>query len=150
MRGCESHHVGMNSRLGRAGLGGAPTSSYTNIINGIVSCTNFARTFTPPPPPMNAVDYIILNPSARRSQRRAGGSRRRSTTRRQRRSVVVDPNKRCTNYNCATSTTPMWRRGPLGPKVGSFLFQLILYIPTSILYIYVLFLQINECFYLTL
>ncbi|XP_022753673.1 GATA transcription factor 29-like [Durio zibethinus] len=27
-----------------------------------------------------------------------------------------DPNKRCTNYNCNTNDTPMWRKGPLGPK----------------------------------
>lgn len=23
----------------------------------------------------------------------------------------------CTNYNCRTTNTPMWRKGPLGPKV---------------------------------
>ncbi|KAF3452607.1 hypothetical protein FNV43_RR03040 [Rhamnella rubrinervis] len=107
--------VAMNSRVGGAELRGAPSSNYTNIINNIsVSYNSFANANLNPPQ-MN-VDYIILNPSARRSQRRAGGSRRRSTTRRQRRSGVVDPNKRCTNYNCATGTTPMWRRGPLGPK----------------------------------
>ncbi|KAE8657836.1 KH domain-containing protein / zinc finger family protein isoform 1 [Hibiscus syriacus] len=27
-----------------------------------------------------------------------------------------DPFKRCTNYNCNTNDTPMWRKGPLGPK----------------------------------
>ncbi|KAE8731633.1 hypothetical protein F3Y22_tig00002793pilonHSYRG00151 [Hibiscus syriacus] len=27
-----------------------------------------------------------------------------------------DPNKRCTNYNRKTNDTPMWRKGPLGPK----------------------------------
>lgn len=35
------------------------------------------------------------------------------------------PYKRCTNYNCNTNDTPMWRRGPLGPKV-SYRFSLLI------------------------
>ncbi|KAK2649711.1 hypothetical protein Ddye_017200 [Dipteronia dyeriana] len=27
-----------------------------------------------------------------------------------------DPYKRCTNYNCKTNDTPLWRKGPLGLK----------------------------------
>ncbi|PKI56129.1 hypothetical protein CRG98_023483 [Punica granatum] len=29
---------------------------------------------------------------------------------------VQNPIKRCSNYNCNTTDTPMWRRGPFGPK----------------------------------
>ncbi|KAH7543616.1 hypothetical protein FEM48_Zijuj02G0202700 [Ziziphus jujuba var. spinosa] len=87
-----------------------------NSSNGLVGdYTKSYKNAFPPPPKMN-VDYILLNPSARRSHRRPGGSMRRRSMRHQRHQVVEDPNKRCTNYNCATRTTPMWRKGPLGPK----------------------------------
>ena len=36
---------------------------------------------------------------------------------RPRRPVANDDWRICTNYSCRTRTTPMWRRGPLGPKV---------------------------------
>ncbi|KAL5835538.1 hypothetical protein ACOSQ3_015093 [Xanthoceras sorbifolium] len=45
----------------------------------------------------------------------AGGSRRRSSGMRPQQ-TVIDPYKRCPNYNCNTNVTPMWRKGPLGPK----------------------------------
>ena len=33
-----------------------------------------------------------------------------------------DANRRCSNHECGISVTPMWRKGPLGPKVHSFTF----------------------------
>ncbi|KAG6679418.1 hypothetical protein I3842_14G131400 [Carya illinoinensis] len=63
---------------------------------------------TPPAPQMNA--YVLLSPSSRTP---GNGS---SSSRRQRNINYNDPNKRCTNYNCGTNNTPMWRKGPLGPK----------------------------------
>ncbi|XP_038685132.1 GATA transcription factor 5-like [Tripterygium wilfordii] len=43
-------------------------------------------------------------------------SNRRSTTGRKKsyNNNFNDPNKQCSNYNCRTSCTPMWRKGPLG------------------------------------
>lgn len=42
--------------------------------------------------------------------------------------VVKDPNKRCTNYNCGVRFSPMWRRGPLGPKVLYLIYFVILFL----------------------
>lgn len=43
--------------------------------------------------------------------------------RRRRRSVEckpsTDPDRLCTNTYCKTRRTPLWRKGPLGPKVNS-------------------------------
>jgi hypothetical protein len=33
------------------------------------------------------------------------------------RRTFIDHNKRCSNRSCNTDDTPMWRKGPLGPKV---------------------------------
>ncbi|XP_065848237.1 uncharacterized protein [Euphorbia lathyris] len=41
---------------------------------------------------------------------------RREDSRKQRPGVYFDPNKRCTNIHCNANNTPMWRKGPLGPK----------------------------------
>lgn len=30
----------------------------------------------------------------------------------------IDPLRFCTNFHCRTRKTPMWRTGPLGPKVN--------------------------------
>lgn len=88
-----------------------------NSSNGLFGdYTKIYKNAFPPPPKMN-VDYVLLNPSTRRSHRRPGGSTRRRSKHHHRRQVEEDANKRCTNYNCATATTPMWRKGPLGPKV---------------------------------
>ncbi|XVF04589.1 hypothetical protein REPUB_Repub05bG0097200 [Reevesia pubescens] len=46
----------------------------------------------------------------------SGSSSGKRGQRRQRGGNYNDPNKRCTNYNCNTNDTPMWRKGPLGPK----------------------------------
>jgi hypothetical protein len=74
----------------------------------------------PPMPQMN--EYTLLNPSSRRGDRgngNGGSSSSKRTSRHQREANYNDPSKRCTNYNCGTNNTPMWRKGPLGPKVCS-------------------------------
>ncbi|OMP03460.1 hypothetical protein COLO4_10405 [Corchorus olitorius] len=83
---------------------------------------NFAPTahhLPPPPAPGPANTYVLLDvPASRRADGDVGsssGSGRRGG-RRQRGVNYNDPNKRCTNYNCGTNNTPMWRKGPLGPK----------------------------------
>ncbi|XP_020220253.1 GATA transcription factor 7-like [Cajanus cajan] len=42
------------------------------------------------------------------------GRRRRRRGREVKQSI--DPDRFCTNYNCKTRRTPLWRKGPLGPK----------------------------------
>ena len=70
--------------------------------------------FIPPMQQMN--EYTLLNPSSRRGN---GSSSSRKRSSRKREVNYNDPNKRCTNYNCGVNNTPMWRKGPLGPKVCS-------------------------------
>ncbi|KAK7302418.1 hypothetical protein RJT34_13308 [Clitoria ternatea] len=43
-------------------------------------------------------------------------AQRRRRRRRSRRRWEADPDRFCTNYFCKTKTTPLWRKGPLGPK----------------------------------
>ncbi|WCJ19238.1 GATA transcription factor 29 [Euphorbia peplus] len=43
-------------------------------------------------------------------------SSRRTESRRHHSGTYIDINKRCTNSRCNTNDTPMWRKGPLGPK----------------------------------
>ncbi|KAJ4724136.1 GATA transcription factor [Melia azedarach] len=72
-----------------------------------------------PPPGAVMNDYTLLDIPSRRADRELGigsSSRRKVGMRRQRGGGFIDPFKRCTNYNCNTNDTPMWRRGPLGPK----------------------------------
>ncbi|KAF5471301.1 hypothetical protein F2P56_011744 [Juglans regia] len=70
---------------------------------------NYYSNIQPPPAPqMN--EYVLLNPSSRTLGNGSSSSRRQCNTN------YNDPNKRCTNYNCGTNNTPMWRKGPLGPK----------------------------------
>ncbi|KAG2671341.1 hypothetical protein I3760_14G130700 [Carya illinoinensis] len=76
-------------------LGHHPYNYYNNNIQ-------------PPAPQMNA--YVLLSPSSRTPGNGSSSSRRQCNIN------YNDPNKRCTNYNCGTNNTPMWRKGPLGPK----------------------------------
>ncbi|PPR93694.1 hypothetical protein GOBAR_AA26963 [Gossypium barbadense] len=69
-----------------------------------------------------SVDYTLLDVPPRRAaqlqQREFESSSGWGLGRGQRGyGLYNDPNKRCTNYNCNTNDTPMWRKGPLGPKV---------------------------------
>ncbi|OMO94232.1 hypothetical protein CCACVL1_06104 [Corchorus capsularis] len=67
----------------------------------------------PPPPPGPANTCVLIDvPASRRTDGDVGsssGSGRRGG-RRQRGVNYNDPNKRCTNYNCGTNNTPMWRK----------------------------------------
>ncbi|XWS73460.1 hypothetical protein CRYUN_Cryun02cG0131100 [Craigia yunnanensis] len=90
---------------------------------------NFSRTHhhhqLPAPSPVTLNNYTLIDVPRRRTvnqhQRERGSSSASSSgkrgQRRQRGGNYNDPNKRCTNYNCNTNDTPMWRKGPLGPKV---------------------------------
>uniref|UniRef100_A0A9I9D802 GATA-type domain-containing protein n=1 Tax=Cucumis melo TaxID=3656 RepID=A0A9I9D802_CUCME len=63
--------------------------------------------------------YTLLNPASRISddhEAEASSGGRRKGSRRRRASATNDVERRCTNYNCNTNFTPMWRKGPLGPK----------------------------------
>lgn len=69
----------------------------------------------------NNDQYTLLNPACRKTddheaEASSGGGRRRGLQRR-RVSACNEVERRCTNYNCNTNFTPMWRKGPLGPKV---------------------------------
>lgn len=72
--------------------------------------------------------YTLLNPASRSTDdhedETSSGSRRKAS--RRRRVSHDEPEKRCTNYNCNTNFTPMWRKGPLGPKVYVIDFFLII------------------------
>ncbi|KAG4198111.1 hypothetical protein ERO13_A05G066700v2 [Gossypium hirsutum] len=78
----------------------------------------------PPPPPLHELppnSYTLLDVPPRRAaqlqQREFESSSGWGLGRGQRGyGLYNDPNKRCTNYNCNTNDTPMWRKGPLGPK----------------------------------
>ncbi|KAG8495253.1 hypothetical protein CXB51_012927 [Gossypium anomalum] len=78
----------------------------------------------PPPPPLHELppnSYTLLDVPPRRAaqlqQREFESSSGLGLGRGQRGyGLYNDPNKRCTNYNCNTNDTPMWRKGPLGPK----------------------------------
>ncbi|KAL5765092.1 hypothetical protein ACOSQ2_017686 [Xanthoceras sorbifolium] len=95
------------------------TSSYHPYTNSMMNPNHYM----PSPPSVAMNDYTLIDIPMRRVNRElqgessssgAGGSRRRSSMRPQQ--TVIDPYKRCTNYNCNTNVTPMWRKGPLGPK----------------------------------
>ncbi|XVF47513.1 hypothetical protein PTKIN_Ptkin03bG0114700 [Pterospermum kingtungense] len=92
------------------------------------SCDSFAPTLehgSPSPVPPIPNRYTLIDVPPRRAllnqhQRELGSSSASASgnrvRRRQRGGNYHDPNKRCTNYNCNTNDTPMWRKGPLGPK----------------------------------
>ena len=68
--------------------------------------------------------YTLLNPASRVAddhEAEASSAGRRKGSRRRRVSATNDVERRCTNYNCNTNFTPMWRKGPLGPKVHTYL-----------------------------
>ncbi|KAK9220811.1 hypothetical protein WN944_009235 [Citrus x changshan-huyou] len=123
-----NNHYGLIPFQGSTSMGSPPLPIY--YPHNINSVNNFninpnqnvpLAAAAAAPPPMN--DYTLLEVPPRRDELEEGSSsaaapaRRRATgTRRPRGGSIIDPNKRCTNYNCKTSDTPMWRRGPLGPK----------------------------------
>ncbi|GMY16147.1 putative GATA transcription factor 22 [Fagus crenata] len=72
---------------------------------------NAVHTNMPPIRQMN--EYTLLNPSSRKGNG-SSSSRKKNSSKTQ--VIYNDPNQKCTNYNCGTNNTPMWRKGPLGPK----------------------------------
>ncbi|PON55660.1 GATA transcription factor [Parasponia andersonii] len=77
----------------------------------------------PPEPEMK--NHILLNPSATNSNNttdrtntraREGTSRRNKKKRALPAPKIEQEDKRCSNQDCGTNSTPMWRKGPLGPK----------------------------------
>ncbi|KAJ8770837.1 hypothetical protein K2173_021752 [Erythroxylum novogranatense] len=83
---------------------GAPYNPHSNI-NGF----NQPAT-TSPVTPVVYNDHTPLNSTTKNGVRDSGSS---SSCRR---NLYNDPNKRCTNCFCGARDTPMWRRGPQGPK----------------------------------
>ncbi|EOY32448.1 PREDICTED: GATA transcription factor 29 [Theobroma cacao] len=92
--------------------------------NSTNTYSNFAPTHHHQLPPSSVPtnNYTLLDVPPRRTadQRELGNSAAsglgKRGQRRQRGGNYNDPNKRCSNYNCNTNDTPMWRKGPLGPK----------------------------------
>ncbi|KAK8513450.1 hypothetical protein V6N13_002194 [Hibiscus sabdariffa] len=88
---------------------GGPSLGFGSYGTTNPSSYNFAppRPLPPPPQPPPVTGYTLLEVPARRVAANASG----------RVGNYNDPNRRCTNYNCKTNDTPMWRKGPLGPKL---------------------------------
>lgn len=102
-----NHYLNPNGTWEAAGsVGRGPL--YTN--------SHIYKSIPPMAPQMN--DYILLKPS-RRAVAGSFSSSKNSSRSQECVPNYNDPNKRCTNYNCGTNNTPMWRKGPLGPKVCS-------------------------------
>ncbi|KAL5733524.1 hypothetical protein ACOSP7_032868 [Xanthoceras sorbifolium] len=105
------------------GLGGHFSGSSVAAPATNPSQPHFNHPILPPIPPLPAMhNYTLIDVPDRRAERRqleigsssssaSGGSGKRPRER-----TFIDPYKRCTNYNCNTNDTPMWRRGPLGHK----------------------------------
>ncbi|KAJ4845780.1 hypothetical protein Tsubulata_047968 [Turnera subulata] len=95
-----SHHNSFTS-------GGSLPSSTT--IGGYTVLNNTPGTGTGTGTGRSGVGGDVIGSSTTQNRR---GSRRQHD------GVIIhnDPNKRCTNFYCNTNDTPMWRKGPLGPK----------------------------------
>lgn len=98
--------------------------SYNNNSCGNFALTHHHRPQAPSPLPESNYTVFDIPPwraVTNQPQRELGSSSAsvlgKRVQRRQRGGIYNDPNKRCTNYNCNTNDTPMWRKGPLGPKV---------------------------------
>ncbi|XP_011025401.1 PREDICTED: uncharacterized protein LOC105126280 [Populus euphratica] len=79
--------------------------------------SNFSNTFNTFWTPSRTLNtHTLSNGSSRDRQIGSSYGFRRRGPRRSRQICYFDPHKRCTNFNCNTRNTPMWRNGPLGPK----------------------------------
>ncbi|XP_044504497.1 GATA transcription factor 29-like [Mangifera indica] len=91
-----------------------PNTYYYNNSN----MNPYPNLMLPPPPTMN--NYTLLDIPTRRATmnelERSSSSRRYGLQHQQYVGNYNNPFKRCTNYNCNTNDTPMWRKGPLGHK----------------------------------
>ena len=80
--------------------------------------SNFSNRLNPFWTPLSTLNtHILSNGSSRDRQIGSSYGSRRRGPRRSRQICYFDPYRRCTNLNCNTRNTPMWRSGPLGPKV---------------------------------
>ncbi|XVE83739.1 hypothetical protein DITRI_Ditri16bG0110500 [Diplodiscus trichospermus] len=101
---------------------GVPSYNNTNSRNNFSPTHHLYQLPAPSSVPPN--NYTLIDVPPRRAmnqlQRELGSSSTSGSGKRGRRNQhggnYNDPNKRCTNYNCNTNDTPMWRKGPLGPK----------------------------------
>ncbi|KAL5800299.1 hypothetical protein ACOSQ4_033183 [Xanthoceras sorbifolium] len=101
------------------GFAGGQSSGYSASAH-----TNFYMNppnhpILPPSPTRPAMHaYTLIDVPSRRAGREVGNGSSISGVsglgKRPRQQIFIDPNRRCTNYNCNTNDTPMWRRGPLG------------------------------------
>ncbi|CAH2053193.1 unnamed protein product [Thlaspi arvense] len=108
---------------------------YSLIFNrfaGIGETLNFApyptRPYPAPAPaiPVAGSDYVLIDVPARRAHRNNSLAMENAldanANPKQRRGCGgccggrINVTRRCTNLNCNAIATPMWRRGPLGPK----------------------------------
>ncbi|TQE02002.1 hypothetical protein C1H46_012321 [Malus baccata] len=80
-----------------------------NYTYPAVGTTSRAYNVPKPPKPDDYCDIDITNKTSR-----TGGSRKRNPTKV--RTVKLDENLICSNFNCRVTNSPMWRKGPLGPK----------------------------------
>ncbi|KAB2607455.1 GATA transcription factor 8-like [Pyrus ussuriensis x Pyrus communis] len=87
----------------------ASNQFWFNYTNPAVGTTSKAYNVPKPPKPDDYCDIDITNKTSR-----TGGSRKRNLTKV--RTVKPDENLICTNFNCRVTKSPMWRKGPLGPK----------------------------------
>ncbi|KAJ6944643.1 hypothetical protein NC652_009872 [Populus alba x Populus x berolinensis] len=80
--------------------------------------SNFSNSLNPFWTPSSTLNThtVLSNGSSRDGQIGSSYGSRRRGPRRSRKICYFDPYKRCTNLNCNTRNTPMWRNGPLGPK----------------------------------
>ncbi|GKV12583.1 hypothetical protein SLEP1_g23708 [Rubroshorea leprosula] len=102
-----------NMNSAAAGFGG-----FAGPVLGVPAYNHVPpRQPSPEPPSAAQTGYILLDVPARRARYGRRGRQHPQTYK------YNNPYRRCTNYNCDTDDTPMWRRGPLGPKV-LFSFQL--------------------------
>ncbi|KAJ9153390.1 hypothetical protein P3X46_026834 [Hevea brasiliensis] len=97
-----------------------PEAEIGNSSRGSIMGISDYPNFNPRPSLSLMNGYIVLDSPSRKvngdGDESGNSSRRKEVPRRQRYGSSVDPSKRCTNYNCNTNNTPMWRKGPLGPK----------------------------------
>ncbi|KAJ7005235.1 hypothetical protein NC653_009898 [Populus alba x Populus x berolinensis] len=87
------------------GKGKQHPSNFSNSLNPFWTPSSTLNTHT-----------VLSNVSSRDGQIGSSYGSRRRGPRRSRKICYFDPYKRCTNLNCNTRNTPMWRNGPLGPK----------------------------------
>ncbi|KAJ6934711.1 hypothetical protein NC651_009647 [Populus alba x Populus x berolinensis] len=87
------------------GKGKQRPSNFSNSLNPFWTPSSTLNTHT-----------VLSNGSSRDGQIGSSYGSRRRGPRRSRKICYFDPYKRCTNLNCNTRNTPMWRNGPLGPK----------------------------------